>query len=287
MNTVRPGRLVPARERLGDMFVLRMGVTRRRIGAAEHGLTPVRKLHRSNLSEAAYVAVKDVLLSPRYSPGERISVENMSRALGVSRTPVWDALNRLEAEGMVDIVPRRGVYLLNFSPGKTREIYLVREALEGMAAKLAAANVTEPQLEALHRALERQATCLAADDVDGYANATIKFHDLIVDAARNTTLARHLRTVYGQIQALRLRTLYLPVRLKASFEEHQRLFETLKERDTDAAEQAARHHIQTTMRDALDILAGAPAPASADGSRRRKRSATPAVARRGRAVSRS
>jgi DNA-binding GntR family transcriptional regulator len=76
-----------------------------------------------------------------------------------------------------------------------------------------------------------------------------------VESARNKTLERHLRALYAQVQALRLRTLYLPVRLRASFKEHQRLYDALRQRDAAAAEQAAREHIETTMNDALAILA--------------------------------
>jgi DNA-binding GntR family transcriptional regulator len=217
-----------------------------------------KKLERSNLSEAAYAALKDVLFSPRYAPGERIGVEELSRELGVSRTPVWDALNRLEAEGLVEIIPRKGVYLLNFSQERAREIYLVRQALESVAARLAAEHISETELEQLRKALDKQAACLDDEDIDGYANATIRFHDLIVESARNKTLERHLRALYAQVQALRLRTLYLPVRLRASFKEHQRLYDALRQRDAAAAEQAAREHIETTMNDALAILAQTP-----------------------------
>jgi DNA-binding GntR family transcriptional regulator len=75
----------------------------------------VKKLRRSNLSEDAYTTVKELLLAgKRYEPGAKISVEELSRQLGVSRTPIWGAIYRLEAEGIVQILPRQGVYLLNF-----------------------------------------------------------------------------------------------------------------------------------------------------------------------------
>jgi len=99
----------------------------------------VKKLRRSSLSGDAYAFVRDLFTNgSRYNPGEKISVEELSRELGVSRTPLWGAINRLEAEGIVEIVPRQGVYLINYDPDRALEVYEAREALEGMAARLAA-----------------------------------------------------------------------------------------------------------------------------------------------------
>src|ERR1700744_5600376 len=103
-----------------------------------------RKLKRSNLSEDAYAVVRDMLLNgDRYNPGDKVSVEELSRELGVSRTPLWAAINRLEAERVVEVVPRQGVYVVDYDPARALEMYIAREALEGMAARLAAHNGTD------------------------------------------------------------------------------------------------------------------------------------------------
>lgn len=215
----------------------------------------MKKIPRINVSEAAYISVKEVLLGSRYAPGERVDIDALCRELEVSRTPVFDALNRLEAEGVVEIVPRRGVYLVSFSAEKARELYGVREVLEAMATKLAAQNITERHVGQLKKALQKQAACLKTDDTGGYATATISFHDTILDAANNKTLVRLLAAVYTQMEALRLRTLYLPKRLRQSYAEHRRIFEALVKRDPASSERAAREHVETTTRDALAILA--------------------------------
>ena len=214
----------------------------------------MKAIPRLNVSEAAYLAVKQAVLSIKYSPGERIGIEELCRKLEVSRTPVFDALNRLEVEGVVKIIPRKGVYLVAFSADKAKEIYVVREALEGLAAKLAAKNLTRRHIEVLEAALSRQETCLKQHDIEGYAVATIKFHDIIAEAAGNKTLKRMLDSIYAQMAALRLRTLYLDERLSASYAEHQRVFNALLRRDPEAAELEARKHMETTTAVALDIL---------------------------------
>jgi len=212
------------------------------------------KIPRTNITEATYSAVKQILLSSKYSPGGRVAIEELCQSLDVSRTPVFDALNRLEAEGLVEIVPRKGVYLVTFSEEKARELYAVREVLEGMATKLAAKNLTDKQLDQLRKTLEKQSSCLASGDTEGYAGATIKFHNTILEAAGNKTLERSLSAIYSQMEALRLRTLYLPTRLRQSFAEHQQIFRALLKRDPELCEREARKHIAATTNYAIELL---------------------------------
>ena len=166
----------------------------------------MKKIQRQNVSEAVYSAVKQVLLTNKYSPGERIGIEELCQELEVSRTPVFEALNRLKAEGMVEIIPRKGVYLVSFSVEKAKELYIVREALEGMATKLAAEKLTPRYANLLKASLDEQAACLQKDDIKGYATATIDFHNIILKAADNDTLSRNLGAIYAQIEALQART---------------------------------------------------------------------------------
>ena len=218
----------------------------------------MKKIARHNVGEAVYSAMKQVLLTNKYAPGERIGIDKLCQELEVSRTPVFEALNRLKAEGMVEIIPRKGVYLVSFSAEKTQEVYVVREALEGLATKLAAEKLTPRYAKLLKAALDEQATCLQEDDIKGYATATIDFHNTVLKAADNETLSRILGAIYAQIEVLRLRTLYLPQRLRASYAEHQRIYQALIEGNPTSSEQEARKHIETTTADVLAILAETP-----------------------------
>jgi len=215
----------------------------------------MRKIPRVNVTEATYSAVKQVLLSSKYSPGDRVAIDEICQSLDVSRTPVFDALNRLETEGLVEIIPRKGAYLVTFSEEKAHELYAVREVLEGMATKLAAKNLTDKQLDQLRKTLEKQSSCLGTGDTEGYAGATIKFHNIILEAAGNKTLERALSAIYSQMEALRLRTLYLPTRLGQSFAEHQQIFQALLKRDPELCEREARKHIVATTDYAIELLA--------------------------------
>ncbi len=205
----------------------------------------MKKLRRSSLSGDAYSFVRELFINGnRYNPGDKISVEELSRELGVSRTPLWGAINRLEAEGIVEIVPRQGVYLINYDPQRVLEIYLAREALEGMAARLAAEKITDRQLANLKSNVDDQMDYLRRGDVDRYYASALEFHEQIVRISQNQTLERLLMSVLAQIRAMRVQRKYTPTHLPQSCDDHERLLQAFRMRDPDRAEREARAHIR-------------------------------------------
>lgn len=203
---------------------------------------------------SVYRALQDLLARQRFAPGQKLNVEALARDLGVSRTPVWEALKKLEVEGVVRTRPRKGVYIAALDANRAREIYVVREAVEGLAARLAARDMAVAELRALERSLDAQQAAAGAEDVPAYSRADIDFHNVIVQASRNDTLIRILRSLYGQTLVLRLQTLTIKGRIRPSILEHKRIFAALKSVDPDRAESAARHHIRMVLRDALAVL---------------------------------
>jgi len=205
-----------------------------------------KKLVRSNLSEDAYTFLRDLFINgSRYNPGEKISVEELSRELGVSRTPLWSAINRLEAEGIVEIAPRLGVYLIEYDPERVLDIYLAREALEGMAARLAAEKITDRQLALLRANVAQQHTFLEQEEVEGYYTIAVDFHEQLVRAAQSVTLERLLASIFAQIRAMRVqRKSSPPMHLPQSCDDHDKLLAALEKKDPDLAEQVMRAHIR-------------------------------------------
>lgn len=206
----------------------------------------MKKLVRSNLSEDAYTTLRELFIEgERYSPGEKISVEKLTQELGVSRTPLWGAIYRLEAEGIVDIVPRLGVFLVDYDPARLIDIYHAREALEGMAARIAADKATDRQIEQLRTNLAQQRAYLEKDEFDNYHSRAIEFHELIVEISQNTTLGRLLASIYAQIKAMRVqRKTMPPTHLPESCNDHDKILLAIADRDPSAAEQCARSHIR-------------------------------------------
>lgn len=221
---------------------------------ARVGQPRIDAIEHSPVGQSVYRALQDLLARHQFAPGQKLNVEGLARALGVSRTPVWEALKKLEGEGVVRTRPRKGVYVTALDADKAREIYVVREAVEGLAARLAARHISAAELRDLERSLDAQQAAWAGGDVPAYSRADIDFHNIVVQASRNDTLIRILRSLYGQILVLRLQTLNLKARMRPSILEHQRTFAALKSGDPDRAEAVARRHIRMVLRDAMAVL---------------------------------
>jgi DNA-binding GntR family transcriptional regulator len=209
-------------------------------------------LHES-LGERVYRTVRDLILSQVFPPGSKLNVEQICRDLGVSRTPVWDTMRRLESEGLVNTVPRHGVFVLNYGVDQIRDLFAVRGALEALAVRQAALKRDDDArtgLEATMKEMERSA---AAGEIEQYSRSAIEFHDRVLGAARNQALSRLLENVYAQILVLRLRSLYLPERVESSVAEHRALFEAVVSGDAERGEGLARAHAEHVLQDALEF----------------------------------
>jgi DNA-binding GntR family transcriptional regulator len=246
--------------------------------------TPVKKLKRSNLSEDAYTYVRDLFLNgSQYEPGDKVSVEELSRGLGVSRTPLWGAINRLEAEGIVEIVPRQGVYLIKYDPRRALDIYEAREVLEGMAARLAAQRITPSQVAALKRGVDEQRRSFEDGNIEGYYATALDFHDKVASIAQNKVIEELLQSIFARMRVMRLQRQSMPMRLPQSTDDHSLIIAALEAGDPDAAEREARAHIRKLADQIRSEMARAEAEsrpaAKSRGGAKRTGNAAPDAAR--------
>jgi DNA-binding GntR family transcriptional regulator len=188
-----------------------------------------------------------------FPPGSKLNVEQICRDLGVSRTPVWDTMRRLESEGLVNTVPRHGVFVLNYGADRIRDLFAVRGALEALAVRQAAQNADDAARAGLHASVQEMERAAGAGLMEQYSRAAIDFHDRVLVAAGNPVLNRLLENVYAQILVLRLRSLYLPERVESSVAEHRELFEAVRDRDAERGERLARAHAEHVLQDALEF----------------------------------
>src|SRR5215813_3620054 len=160
-----------------------------RASAPRGAISPL--LHES-LGERVYRTVRDLILSQVFPPGSKLNIEQICRDLGVSRTPVWDTMRRLESEGLVNTVPRHGVFVLNYGVDQIRDLFAVRGALEALAVRQAATGLDDGARKALAAAMESLTAAARDRDVEQYSRAAIEFHDAVLAAARNRVLSRLL-----------------------------------------------------------------------------------------------
>jgi DNA-binding GntR family transcriptional regulator len=206
----------------------------------------MQKIHSSNLSlgSQAYQEVRRIILEGQISPGEKLNEGELAKALGVSRTPIREAVNRLEKEGLVEIFPQRGAFVIQFTEKDVYELFLIRENLEGLAARLAAEKITPSSLAKLETCVEGFNEPFQKKDVQRYSREDLKFHQTIVLLSEGRRLVKLVSLLLDHIRMFRLTTRGVPDRMKTSLEEHRGIIEALRVRNTEGAERRMRDHIR-------------------------------------------
>jgi DNA-binding GntR family transcriptional regulator len=206
----------------------------------------VQKIKTSNLSlvNQAYQELKRMILEREVPLGGKLNENELAGALGISRTPVREAMNRLQKEGLVEIFPQRGPFVVKFSEKDIFELFLIRENLEGLAARLASEKMNQTHLEKLNSFLEGFAEPFSEKHVQRYAKKDFKFHQTIIMMSEAQRLINIISTLYDQIRIFRLTTMGLSDRMKVSLEEHQKIIEALRKGDPEESEKRMREHIR-------------------------------------------
>ena len=215
----------------------------------------MKPITNPNLRDQIYDILKNMIVLREIKPGEKINEEQLARQTGVSRTPIREALCRLENEKIVKMIPRRGAYVRQQSPETIREVLEVREALEGLVSRLATRHMDERLLEKLRKCLAHiNAVPDEACYLTNYTHADVQFHSLLLAASRNQMLQKMMETVNTHLQIIRLRTVVLPGRAKKTVEEHHTILTAMAERDEKAAEKRMREHIASVRVDAINHI---------------------------------
>ncbi len=208
-----------------------------------------------SLRDQVYDILKNMIILREIQPGKKVPEEELCRKLGVSRTPIRETLCRLENEGIVKIIPRRGAFVVEQSKQTVREILEIREALEGLVARLATQNMDGRTAERVRNSLAHADRIAASDPkLAKYTHADIEFHDLLLKACNNQMLQNMMQVVNAHLQIIRLRTVVLPGRARKTVEEHFRIMEAIDRGDADQAEELMRRHIRSVRQVALENI---------------------------------
>lgn len=203
------------------------------------------KLVRENLNLRVYSALKEMIANYRFKPGERINVERITKELGVSRTPVWEAIRRLEQESLVVNVTNKGIFMNTLTREEALDLFAVREVLEGMVAKLAAERIDEKTVKKLESSLEKQKKWIEKGDIIAYTREDFHFHTLIHKASGNVFLAEMLERIENKINPIGL---HVDGFLSSFYKEHSSLIRALRKHDPKEAENAFLRHNENVMR---------------------------------------
>ncbi len=202
-----------------------------------------------------YQDIKAAILSGLFSPEERLTEEHLAERLGVSRTPVREALSRLEAEGLVQLYQRRGFIVSRQSREEIEELFEIRAILEGYALRVISGKITDSITRRLEECVEKAEAALGAGRMNEVFRWNTRFHDIlhqvVADSAR---LYRMIVDMRKQVLRYRKETLQTPEGARRTIDGHRRLLLALRLQDADLCERTMREHIRQSKEDALQTL---------------------------------
>ncbi|MDF2500323.1 MAG: rspR 3 [Anaerosporomusa subterranea] len=209
-------------------------------------LLPIKLDSYKPLREVVAETLRDAIVSGVLKPGERLMEIQLAEELGVSRTPVRESIRKLELEGFVVMVPRRGTYVTDLSIKDINEVYEIRTVLDVLAAGLAAERITEEELEELERLLVQIGEFVEQSNMEQLIEFDTKFHDVLYRASRNDRLVGIINNLREQFTRFRSISMKYPGRMQNTVEEHTRLVEAIAQRNPDLAQQIAREHMENS-----------------------------------------
>jgi DNA-binding GntR family transcriptional regulator len=217
-----------------------------------------RRAHEGS-SDAVYGTLREAILSKALPPGPQLAEEDFARVFGVSRTPIREAILRLEAERLIERRGGRRLSVARISPAEILEIYDVRVALDGVAAELATRNATPPDIAQLRWINERMIASGEAGDFATVSALSLDFHDWIAKASGNGFLLSQIRVVHDRVRRFERTTLSHPGRLSSAADEHELLLDAIAAGDAARAAEVAREHMLNAKKIRLAMAETPPA----------------------------
>lgn len=198
-----------------------------------------------SLVNEAFDRMFDAIVRGQIAPGERLREAQLAKEMGISRGVLREAMQRLEARKLVQRTPNIGVQVISLSEDDLQELYAVREALEGMAARLAAQNMDDKDIKELSNIIEKHALSEGVKKGESYFQGGDEdFHALIAQGSKNSRLVQALGDeIHHQLRLYRFRSSERRGRTQEALEEHRAVVAAIKARDPDAAEAAMRRHL--------------------------------------------
>ena len=203
-----------------------------------------------SLGGRVFQKIREDILNGKYKENDELRENTIGKELGVSRTPVREALRQLELEGLVAIIPNRGAYVTGISHKDIWDIYKIRSMLEGLCARWATENITEAQIDELEETIllsEFQMKKESGFNAEQVAALDGRFHAILYDASGSRILSHVLTDFHNYVQTARRTSIVSEDRARKSIREHRQILRAIHDRDAEMAEQLANEHIMHVM----------------------------------------
>jgi len=188
--------------------------------------------------------LEHLILTGALRPGERLHEIQLSTRFGISRGPLREATRSLQAKGLVEVIPNRGVFVRSVTPGEALEIYDVRAAIFGLAGRLLTDLVNDTMLSRMHAFLEDMDAAAAKNDFEGYYRLNLAFHDFLILGTRNKTLAEEYNTLVNKLHLCRAQSLVTAGGLSVSNHEHREMVDSVASGNRERAQAAFFRHVE-------------------------------------------
>jgi DNA-binding GntR family transcriptional regulator len=196
--------------------------------------------------------IREDILAGKFKQNEELKETAIAGELGVSRTPVREALRQLELEGLVNIVPNKGAYVTGITAKDIKDIYSIRSLLEGLGARWATENISVEQIEELEEITYLTEFHAQKKHYEQVLELDNKFHEILYRASKSKQLYHMLSDFHHYVERVRKITLSSDTRIVKTNEEHKKIVEALKEKNADKAEALANEHIMNTIKNISD-----------------------------------
>ena len=204
-------------------------------------------MDKYSLRGQVFQEIREDILKGKFKENEELREATLGKELGVSRTPVREALRQLELEGLVHIIPNKGAYVTGITEKDVHDIYMTRSMLEGLCARWAAEHISEEQIQEMEEVLLLTEYHLDRGNAEQLAELDGKFHEVLYGASQSRILRHILSDFHKYVQVARKRSVKKEDRAKKYLEEHREILNALRTGDADRAEELAHIHILNVM----------------------------------------
>lgn len=217
------------------------------------------KLARQHLHDTVVSHLRQLIVESIYPPGMKLNERELCETMGISRTPLREALKALAAEGLIEISPNRGASVYKMSQREIWETFEFVSGLEALAGEHACARITEEEVAEIRALHEAMLACREQGDLPGYYNRNQAIHNKISEAARNSVLHQTYLGMNRRLQSLRLKSNVVPDKWDQAIDEHRRMLEALEARDGKRLAAILSQHLLDKRESVMALLDPAPA----------------------------
>ncbi len=217
-------------------------------------MADIVEIPRLGLHDQVAARLRTMLVEGMIQPGAKLNERELCERLGVSRTPLREAIKLLAAEGLVDLLPNRGAIAVKLTEADVLNTFEVLAMLEGMSGELAAQRITDAELIEIRALQYEMMACFARRDLSGYYRINARIHSAINNAARNPVLSNAYRAINARVQSLRFRTNQNETKWQLAVQEHEQMVEALAAHDAAAMKALLVQHLYRKRDTILDLL---------------------------------